>query len=462
MIMLYIMLIILIIYFAIIFHMKFWYPELRWDWKKIDINKIEFPDSFFWGTATASHQVEGNCKNNNWYQWESNLDEKGVPRIKNNQKSGLACDHWNKYNEDINLIKNLGVSHYRFSLEWSKIEPSMGNYDKDVINHYIELVDSLIEKNIIPVITLHHFTNPIWFENIGAFEKEENIDYFIKFCEKIFPIFNDKVKIWCTINEIEVYSVMGYFAGVFPPGKKDPQSTVVVMKNLLIAHTKLYNKLKNMPNGENCQIGLVKNIMQFDPYRRWNILDWMVCYVTDKIYNGTILTYLKTGKININIPFFVKLKYNSNLNEIGTDFFGLNYYSHNHLKFKFDRYEFFENKFFDYDIMTDMPYTIYAEGFYRALKDASKIGKPIIVTENGIADDEDSKRSIYIQRYLYAMSCAIKEGVDVKGYFYWSLMDNFEWAEGYDMKFGLYEVDFKTQKRTLRKGSQKFVDIVNG
>ena len=96
----------------------------------------------------------------------------------------------------------------------------MGNYDKDVINHYVELVDSLIKKNIIPVITLHHFTNPIWFENIGAFEKEENIDYFIKFCEKIFPIFNDKVKIWCTINEIEVYSVMGYFAGVFPPEKR--------------------------------------------------------------------------------------------------------------------------------------------------------------------------------------------------------------------------------------------------
>ena len=147
--------------------------------------------------------------------------------------------------------------------------------------------------------------------------------------------------------------------------------------------------------------------------------------------------------------------------KLATDFFGLNYYSHSHLKFKFDSYEFFENKFFNDDIMTDMPYAIYPEGLYRAIKKVNRLNKPIIITENGIADAKDDRRSLFIERYIYAMSKAISEGANVEGYFYWSLMDNFEWAEGYDMRFGLYAVDFNTQKRTLRNGAKKFINIIN-
>ena len=443
----------------IYFHCK--YPELRWDWKDIDTKKMNFPSDFSWGTATASHQVEGSCANNNWFLWESSKDESGNPRIKDNQKSGNACNHWNKYREDIDLIKKIGVTHYRFSLEWSKIEPEEGKYDKEVINHYSNVIDSLIEQEIIPVITLHHFTNPIWFDKMGGFEKEENIDYFISFCETVFLEYSSRVKNWCTINEPEVYAVMGYFAGIFPPGKKQPQLAVEVLKNLLISHTRAYNTLKNLPNGKESSIGIVKNIMQFDPYRRWNIFDWIVCRVTSKIYNGIALSYLKNGTINVNYPFFVKMNYKADDAALATDFFGLNYYSHSHLKFKFDSYEFFENKFFDYDTMTDMPYAIYPEGLYRAIKQASIINKPIIITENGIADAIDDRRSLFIERYIYAMSRSIKEGADVRGYYYWSLMDNFEWAEGYDMRFGLYQVDFKTQERFLRSGSHAFVNIIN-
>ena len=453
--------VIIVLYILIIAHFNYWNPELRWNWKNIDLTTMRFPNSFFWGTATASHQVEGNSKNNNWFLWENNLDENNQPRIKDNQVAGIACDHWNKYKEDIKLIKKLGVTHYRLSLEWSKIEPEKNKFNEDAISHYSNFIDALINEKITPVITLHHFTNPIWFENIGAFENEENIKHFITFSKKVFSLFSSRVNMWCTINEPEVYSVMGYFAGIFPPGKKSPQLSVEVHKNLLIAHTKVYLALKNMDNGQLCKIGLVKNIMQFDPYRRWNLLDWIACHVTNKIYNGIALTYLRTGKIKINYPFFAKLNYSSEDAVLATDFFGLNYYSHNHLKFKFDKHEFFENKYLMNDIMTDMPYTIYPEGFYRAIKDAEKIGKPIIVTENGIADSKDDRRSMFIERYIYAMYKAMKEGCNVQGYFYWSLMDNFEWAEGYDMKFGLYEVDFNTQRRTLRKGSEKFINIIN-
>ena len=152
-------------------------PDIEWDWNAINTSDIHFPSSFAWGTATAAHQVEGNNTNNNWHVWERSVDEKGISRIHENDTSGIAADHWNRYPEDIMLMKELGLTHYRFSVEWSKVEPSMGKIDYSVIDHYKNLCDLLILNGITPVITLHHFTNPIWFENLGAFEKEERPVY---------------------------------------------------------------------------------------------------------------------------------------------------------------------------------------------------------------------------------------------------------------------------------------------
>tara|TARA_B000000532_G_scaffold52942_1_gene40649 strand:+ start:14919 stop:16304 length:1386 start_codon:yes stop_codon:yes gene_type:complete len=448
-------------YFSIIVFLRISYPELRWNWNLEKDKKLNFPKNFFWGTATASHQVEGNCKNNNWYNWENNFNSDGKPRIKDNQKAGLACDHWNRFKDDVSLLKELGVSHYRLSLEWSKIETEKNKFNEDALNHYSEVIDFLLENNIVPYVTLHHFTNPIWFDELGSFEKEKNIDFFINFCKLVFNRYSDKVSNWCTINEPEVYSVMGYFSGIFPPGKKDAQLSAEVQKNLLIAHTRVYHKLKSLPNGKKCKIGIVKNVMQFDPSRRWHLLDWLACRITDTVYNKMSLSYLKYGKIKINIPFFINIDY-TNKDAVGaTDFFGLNYYSHVHLKFQFDKHEFFTNTYPKNDIMTDMPYTIYPEGLYRAIRRVKSINKPIIITENGIADSKDDRRGLFIKRYIYAVNKAIEDDIDVRGYFYWSLMDNFEWAEGYDMKFGLYEVDFKTQERKLREGSKEFIKIIN-
>ena len=452
---------ILLFYVLFIVYLNLKYPETRWDWNIEKNNKFKLPESFFWGTATASHQVEGGCKNNNWYKWENNFDEEGKPRIKDNQVAGDACDHWNRYNDDILMLKELGVTHYRFSLEWSKIEPKKDQFNENALKHYDDVIDALLKNNITPYITFHHFTNPVWFDEMGAFENEDNIAYFLNFCKMVFERYSDKVKHWCTINEPEVYASMGYFAGVFPPGKKNAQLSAIVQKNMLIAHTQLYHMLKKTPNGKESQIGIVKNVMQFDPSRRWNLLDWLACIFTDTVYNKMSFSYFSTGKISIYIPTLVKLfHYNKNAIK-STDFFGLNYYSHVHVKFQFDKHEFFTNTFPENDTMTDMPYTIYPEGFYRAIKSVESVGVPIIITENGIADAKDDRRALYIKRYIYAMKKAISEGSNIKGYFYWSLMDNFEWAEGYDMKFGLYEVDFKTQKRTLRQGSKAFIEIIN-
>jgi beta-glucosidase len=436
-------------------------PELRWDWNKIDTSDVRFPKAFLWGVATAAHQVEGHCDNNNWSAWEQARDEYGKPRVKNGQKAGLACDHWNRYPEDISLMQALCVKAYRFSVEWSKIEPREGEFDQAALQHYQELCEALLVAGLKPVVTLHHFTQPIWFEQKGGFEKAENIALWVRFCEIVFQKLQDKVHLWCTINEPEVFASQGYFQGVFPPGKKDPQLAGAVLKNLLEAHVQVYHALKRLPNGDKAQIGLAKNIFQFDPYRRWHLFDWLVSRQFNALFTDAIIRFFQTGHFDFSLPGLANVTHFNAAAPRTLDFIGLNYYSHMHVKFHWNLKEFFTFEHRADEIMTDMPYPIYAEGFYRAIKTVAQLGVPIYITENGIADAKDDRRDLFIRRYLFALSEAIKDSCDVRGYFYWSLMDNFEWAEGYDMKFGLYEVNFATQDRKLREGARYFVEVVN-
>ena len=437
------------------------YPDIQWDWDKIKTERVYFPKNFMWGTATAAHQVEGNNTNNNWYAWEHQKDSNGKSRIHNNDKSGIAANHWNLYRDDISLMNDLGVSYYRFSVEWSKIEPESGIINEEALEHYRDVCIALIDSGLTPVITLHHFSHPIWFEELGAFEKEENIEHYIRFSELVFNKLSDIVPIWCTINEPAVYVTQGYFNGVFPPGKKDPLLAGYVMRNLLNAHVQVYQHLKSLPNGANVQIGLVKNITQLDPLRRWHILDWYFSGILNDVFTNSTLNLFSKGEFDFYLPAMANVSY-KNYDAINSlDFIGLNYYSRWHVKGQLNLAEPFTFELRPQDIQTDMPYAIYPEGFYKAVKTIAKLNVPIIITENGIADDKDDRRSLFIKRYLYALFKTIEEGYDIQGYFYWSLMDNFEWAEGYMMKFGLYDVDFNTQKRTLRSGSQSFVDIVN-
>ena len=435
-------------------------PETNWEWDKIDTENIHFPKSFAWGTATSAHQVEGDNTNNNWYDWEHQLDENNQPRIHNGDKSSIAADHWNRYPEDIRLMNELGVNHYRFSIEWSKIEPENGNYNPKGIQHYRDLCDSLLKNNITPVVTLHHFTHPLWFENLGAFEKRENITHFIEFSEYAFNKLKDLVPIWCTINEPSVFVSQGYFNGVFPPGKKDPVLAGTVMENLLYAHTKTYQHLKSLDGGDQVQIGLVKNIFQFEPLRRWHLLDWFFSKILNNVFTHSSLDYFKKGYATFSLPGMVNKNMVNNDAVGAMDFIGLNYYSRLHVKGQASISEPFIFKKRPQDIQTDMDYALYPEGFYKALHTISTLEKPIYVTENGVADQGNNIREIFIKRYLYALNKAIQEGLNIRGYFYWTLMDNFEWAEGYKMKFGLYEVDFKTQARSLRKSSSLFTEMV--
>ncbi|MCL4361495.1 family 1 glycosylhydrolase [Candidatus Dependentiae bacterium] len=428
--------------------------ELRWDWNKINTEEVSFPKNFIWGVSTSSHQVEGNCYNN-WTLWE---------KYKKYEPSGTACDHYNRCHEDIALLKQLGVDSYRFSVEWSRIEPQQGVFNEVEIKHYRDYCIALKNAGIKVMLTMHHFTNPVWFENKGAFEKEENIQHFVNFCTKVFEELHDVVDFWITINEPAIYMFQGYVRTVFPPGKTNLPKASQVLWHLMLAHCRVYKAIKQLPAGQDAKIGIAHNILQFEAFRENNLLDKVISKNYRNIVSDCVVEFFKTGKFNFKfgselsptqLPYFANFEiYYPDAPEC-LDFFGLNYYSNVLLNVLKGSEDYREG-----DIRTDMPYAIYAEGFYRAIKQVSEVGKPIYITENGIPDAKDDRRATWIKRYTYAMSQAIAEGYDVRGFFYWSLMDNYEWDFGYYQKFGLFEVDFKSQERKLRQGSLAFVDII--
>ncbi len=437
------------------------FPEPRWTWAALEhkLDTVRFPRSFLWGTATAHHQIEGGHTHNNWSQWEAKVRDDGTTPIQGGDRCGDAADHWNRWREDIDAMDQvLGVNAYRFSVSWSRIEPRRGEFDADAIAHYHELIDELLARGITPMLTLHHFAHPDWFENIGSFEDERNIQYMVNFGRRMFAEFGEKVPLWCTINEPGPFSVMGWGLGVFPPGKRSMPTLARVIRNLCVAHVRLVEMIRTMPGGDRVQVGLVKNIFQFDPWRRWSPVHWALCRVADHVYNQSILGFLETGRLRLRIPGL--MWWNEQIEGPRGDFVGLNYYANLLLDPFMSTQPPFDAHTRPGQVLTDMPYATYAEGLWRALHRLADVGLPIYVTENGIADSDDSRRATWIRRYLFAMRRAMDEGVDVRGFFYWSLLDNFEWAEGFQMRFGLLAVDYPTQARTLRPGAQPFIDTI--
>lgn len=449
-----------LIYFVPTAYLNYTEPVEHWNWDEIDLNDISFPENFVWGVASAAHQVEGGHTTNNWADWENQVDDEGNPRIARGEKCGAACEHWQRYPEDVALMTELGVKSYRFSVSWSKIMPEPGVIDHAVMSHYINLCDSLKAVGIEPMLTLHHFCHPMWFEEMGAFEKEENLGHFVEFCSEVFIAMKSHVTYWCTLNEPAVFVIAAYFDGNFPPGKQDPELAALVLKNMYQSHVMVYEKLKGLPGGDRAHIGIVKNMHQIDPMNDWNLFDRLLSRTVNKGFNGSFIGTFTKGIYKFSFPTLVDLEAEIPNAPYSLDFVGLNYYSHNAMDFSFDLDAALKTRMYPDETPTDMDYTMYPEGFYRAIKEISVLNQPIIITENGVADADDDIRGEFIKKYLYAVSKAVEDGYDIRGYHYWSLMDNFEWDLGYDERFGLYEVDFETQKRTLREGSKEYQRIV--
>jgi beta-glucosidase len=422
-----------------------WQNELSWNWSRIDTNGVSFPATFLWGTGTSAYQVEGGCTNNNWSGCEGTTL---VP-----EKSGLACDHWNRYEEDIQCMQKLGVNAYRFSIEWSKVEPREGEFNEKTLDHYLQVCEALIKSGIKPVVGLHHYTDPQWFAAKGGFEKEQNIKYYVEFCQKVFEKLKDKAHLWITFNSPDSYAMKGYSEGMAPPYKKSKQLAMTVLKNMLEAHVQTYMTLKTIK--PQAKIGIMKSIYHLEA--RGN-LGWLAKIFAYQLKDHVFFDFFRTGTFKAYIPFCVNVKHTNLSAPQSVDFIGISYYSHGYL-----------NNFgvevpqVEGNLKTDMDrYVIYAEGLYRAIQEVSEClpGVPMYITENGIATCNEETRKLFLQRYLYALSKAINDGYDVRGYFYWSLLDNYEWGT-YNKKFGLYAVDFETQERTLKDGGKYFASVTD-
>jgi len=391
----------------------------------------EFPKDFLWGVSTSAYQIEGG-NHNDWSVWEKS--EKRKRFLKKKKKDigdficGNSCDSYNRYKEDLDLVKGLGCNAYRFSLEWSRVQPKKGTWNVSVIEHYREQLKEAKGKGLKTVVTIWHWTNPIWIAEQGGWKNKRTVRYFVEYAKMVIRELDVYVDYWVTLNEPTVPLINGYFTRRFPPNKRSLIGMYKAMNNLAKAHNhtyKLIHKYFKTPTS----IVVIANY--YEPADKWNPVEILLARIAR--YFGTTM-------------FLRKIKGNF-------DFIGMDYYFHD----RFVWYPPFKKNL--NEKVTDMGWEIYPEGIYHVLKELSKYKKPIIICENGIADAADKYRADFIRDHLKYVYKAIEEGVDVQGYFHWSLLDNFEWDNGWAPQFGLYKVDRKTFDRTERKSAEVYREI---
>ncbi len=411
---------------------------------------LAFPAKFLWGTATASHQVEGNNTNNDWWAWEQQ------DHIRDGTRSDLACDHYHRFREDFELLAALHQNAHRLSLEWSRIEPTPGYFDREAIRHYRDVLEWLRRLNLEPVVTLHHFTNPLWLSSKGAWETVEVVDAFGRYVARAVDAFGDLVRYWVTINEPVVYATKGYLEGLWPPGKRSLRLLAQVLHNMILGHARATRIIRDRSPRTDVQVGVAHHLRVFDPYRPILPVDHFVARVGEAFFNRAVLLSMLKGQFQF--PFGRGPVPDGH---DGLDFIGLNYYSRDMaaLDFRYPRNYF--GSFFPHP---DRPKTaagweIYPEGIYRLLKFLGQFDKPILITENGVADERDELRPAFLISHLQQIHRAIREGVRVEGYLHWSALDNFEWAEGRRLRFGLIHVDYDTLERTVKPSGELYAKI---
>ena len=412
---------------------------------------LNFPAGFLWGTATAAHQVEGANDNNDWWDWEQTPGH-----IQNSDKSDVACDWWKgeRYRQDFGLAKSLNQNAHRLSVEWSRIEPREGEWNADALAFYRRVLSALHERGMTPLVTLHHFTNPRWLAQKGAWETEAVVPLFERFATKVVQELGDLCDFWVTINEPFVYAFSGYSDGTWTPGKKDFFMAFRVLANMVRGHAAAYHAIHRAQ--PHARVGIAHHLRRFVPANPTSRLDRWAANQRDAMANRWFLRALADGKLRFPARGSVP-------EAIGTqDFIGVNYY-------------FAERSMFDATNPGQLfsrwvkptwnaavpPFAgdISPSGFYDFLKECAAYDKPIYVTENGLFDIGDGTQTRYLVLHLAQVQRAAGEGVPLKGYFYWTLVDNFEWAEGFTARFGLYHLDVPTQKRTPRLSAEIYARI---
>ncbi|MEA5051700.1 MAG: family 1 glycosylhydrolase [Oscillospiraceae bacterium] len=405
--------------------------------------EFRFPEGLLLGAATAATQIEGGETDHSWLDWA----RRG--HIKDGSSPARADDHWERWREDVDLMASLGLRVCRFGVEWSRLVPERGKPDADAIDHYRGEIAYMREKGIAPLLTIHHFTNPMWFERRGGFLKRENLQDYLDLVELVVSSFGDLVSEYITINEPNVYAMNGYAFGSWPPGEKSLRDTFRVLSNLSFCHIRAYQIIHSMRREmgfDDTKVSFANHVRVFDPKNPRNPLHRAAAAMTAWMFQGAVTRAMCRGEFRppLRSPWpMPRGEY--------ADFIGVNYYARSTVSGFADGVR--ENS-----PRNDLDWEIYPEGLVRCARSLyGVLPRPLYVTENGTCDNGDAFRARYICEHLAAMAAS---GLPFERYYHWCFCDNFEWLEGESARFGLVHVDYGTQLRTVKRSGRFYAGMI--
>jgi beta-glucosidase len=410
-----------------------------------------FPRGFLWGTATAAHQVEGGNTNNNWYRWEQTEG-----KIIHGDQSGRACDWWGgRWKEDLDRAAETNQNAHRLSIEWSRIQPELDRWDEHALDNYRDIIRGIVERKMTPCVTLHHFTDPLWLTDMGGWQNEQAPAFFEKYVRRVVEALKEYVSLWVTINEPNVYVFSGYLFGSFPPGQKSLPEAWKTAVQLIKGHAAAYHAIHAIQ--PEARVGLSINYRMFQPAVNWSPFDRLAADIQHQAFNNSFTHAARDGHLKM-------MTYSQNIPQAAhtQDFIGLNYYTRDYTRFDLfsPGTSFLKNFYGKEDELSSTGFLANVpEGFYHGFKWALQYQLPIIVTENGVEDNQDTLRPKYILEHIHQVWRAVNFNWPVKGYFHWSLVDNFEWERGWSQRFGLWGLDPSTQQRIRRKSVDLYAEI---
>ena len=404
---------------------------------------FSLPEGLRMGVATAATQIEGGDVNSNWNDWFKQ------GRIIDGSDPATANDHWEKWREDTALMAELGLQLYRFGVEWARLMPQPGQVDETAVDRYRQELLLLREKNIHPLLTIHHFTNPMWFEKLGGFSRRENLHYYLELVELVVERFGDLVSDYITINEPNVYATNSYFYGLWPPGEKRLLQTLRVMENLAYCHIKAYELLHSrrsaMGYGDT-KVGCANHFRVFAPKKPKNPWHRLCAKLSSYLFQDALTKAMTLGKFPFPMRNFGKLSKGEY-----TDFIGLNYYSRSTVSSIGDGVR-------EHSPRNDLDWEIYPQGLEESAgRLYAVLPRPIWVTENGTCDNDDRFRCRYLYEHLQVLSAA---ALPFERYYHWCFCDNFEWIEGNSARFGLVRVDPETGERSVKRSGRFYAAII--
>jgi beta-glucosidase len=438
------------------------------------MGQILFPKGFIWGAATAAYQIEGSplADGAGPTTWHAFSHKRG--KIKDGSNGDIACDHYHRYEEDVQSLRDLGLKAYRFSIGWGRVFPEPGQLNTRGLDFYDKLVDALLRAGIEPWATLFHLEEPRWLARMGGFTKPAAVDHLVQFGTAVFDRLGDRVKNWITINEPTIYAYSGYLVGEFPPGKKLALRDMMhVVHYLLLGHARLCAEWAR--RGSKGNIGLAHHSVWVEPADAKSRKDADAAALMDDLANRAVLDPLLRGtypnRALTHMGRFLPRSMERDLREMGKPgtFVGINYYTRNRYRYSWLLPYMHAAEYAAPDSRRSAMWEIYPPGIYKSLMRLKEEygNPPSVITENGFPLIEapgkdplnDAERIAYLTDHIAMVGRAIAEGADCRGYFHWSLLDNFEWNQGLIMRFGLLRTDFASQARAWKKSAFWYRDV---